>query len=87
MQDDAGREFQATAITIGRNSLGKVCTWRTPSNPYTLVNDTHTRTVVQFEGVPRETSSLSLFELWIQVGKEGNEQLRIAFHKIPLIQK
>lgn len=87
IQDDIGREFEAKAIIIGRNSLGKVCTWRSPSNPYTLVNDTHTRTTIQFEGVPQETSSLSLFELWIQAGKEGSEQIRVAFHKIPLIQK
>jgi len=87
IQDDAGREFRAIAIIIGRNNLGKVCTWRSPSNPYTLVNETHTRTTVQFEGVPQDTSSLSLFELWIQAGKEGSEQVRIAFHKIPLIQK
>jgi len=84
IQDDAGREFQAIAIIIGRNNLGKVCTWRSPPNPYTLVKDTHTRTTVQFEGVPQDTSSLSLFELWIQA---GSEQIRIAFHKIPLTQK
>lgn len=87
IQDDAGREYRANAITIGRNSVGKVCTWRSPSNPYTLVNDTRTRTTVHFEGVAQDTSSLSLFELWIQAGKEGSEQIRIAFHKIPLIQK
>jgi len=87
IQDDEGREFQAKAIIVGRKSLGLVCTWRSPSNPYTLVNDTHTRTTVQFEGVPQDTSSLGLFELWIQAGKEGSEQIRIAFHKILLIQK